>query len=131
MGPAHKCPFILSGRAGRGSPDFATNIIKVLEDPAGTRNKTYPIGGPEYYSFMQIIDALLHAMHKTGLKAYAPTPLVGVGAAVMEAVLPKPPLTSAAMTLFSFDNPTDLNSVERDFGFKPTSFTTYLQEHGI
>ena len=49
----------------------------------------------------------------------------------MEAVLPKPPLTSADMTLFSFDNPTDLNSVERDFGFKPTSFTTYLQEHGI
>src|SRR5437016_9911826 len=41
------------------------------------------------------------------------------------------PLNSAAMTLFSFDNPTDLNSVERDFGFKPTSFTTYLQEHGI
>jgi NADH dehydrogenase len=80
---------------------------------------------------MQIIDAFLHAMHKTGLKAYAPTPLVGVGAAVMEAVLPKPPLTSADMTLFSFDNPTDLNSVERDFGFKPTSFTTYLQEHGI
>jgi hypothetical protein len=38
---------------------------------------------------------------------------------------------SAAMPLFSFDNTTDLNSVERDFGFKPTSFTTYLREHGI
>jgi hypothetical protein len=49
----------------------------------------------------------------------------------MEAVLPKPSLTSTAMTLFSFDNPTDLNSVERAFVFKPTSFTTYLQEHGI
>jgi NADH dehydrogenase len=49
----------------------------------------------------------------------------------MEAVLPKPPLTKAAMTLFSFDNTTDLNSVERDFGFTPMSFTSYLDEHGI
>jgi len=45
--------------------------------------------------------------------------------------LPKPPLTRAAMTLFSFNNTTDLNSVERDFGFKPMSFTTYLQAHGV
>ena len=111
--------------------DVVTVVIKVLEDPARTMGKTYTIGGPQYYSFTQIIDALLHALHKTRLKVYAPTPLVGIGAAVMEAVLPKPPLTRAAMTLFSFDNTTDLNSVERDFGFEPLSFTTYLEEQGV
>ncbi|MFL5657272.1 MAG: SDR family oxidoreductase [Ktedonobacteraceae bacterium] len=111
--------------------DVVTVIIKTLEDPASTTNKTYTIGGPAYYSFTQVIDELLHTMHKTRIKAPAPTPLVGVGAAVMEAVLPKPPLTRAAMTLFSFNNTTDLNSVERDFGFKPMSFTTYLQAHGV
>jgi uncharacterized protein YbjT (DUF2867 family) len=111
--------------------DVVTVVIKVLEDPARTTGKTYTIGGPEYYSFTQIIDALLRAMHKTRSKVYAPTPLVGIGAAVMEAVLPKPPLTRAAMTLFSFDNTTDLDSVERDFGFKPLSFARYLEEQGI
>ncbi len=111
--------------------DVVTVVIKVLEDPARTTGKTYTIGGPEYYSFTQIIDALLHAMHKTRIKVYAPMPLVGIGAAVMEAVLPKPPLTSAAMTLFSFDNTTDLDSVERDFGFKPMSFARYLEEQGV
>ncbi len=111
--------------------DVVTVVIKVLEDPARTTGKTYTIGGPEYYSFTQIIDALLHAMHKTRIKVYAPTPLVGIGAAVMEAVLPKPPLTRAAMTLFSFDNTTDLDSVERDFGFKPLSFALYLEEQGV
>jgi hypothetical protein len=35
------------------------------------------------------------------------------------------------MTLFSFDNTTDLSSVERDFGFTPMSFTRYLQEQGV
>ncbi len=49
----------------------------------------------------------------------------------MEAVLPKPPLTKAAMALFTFDNTTDINSVERDFGFTPMSFKRYLEEHGV
>ena len=111
--------------------DVVTVIIKVLEDPVSTANKTYTIGGPAYYSFTQIIDALLQATHKQRIKAPAPTSLVGVGAAVMEAVLPKPPLTKAAMALFTFDNTTDLHSVERDFGFTPLSFTTYLKEYGV
>jgi uncharacterized protein YbjT (DUF2867 family) len=111
--------------------DVVTVIVKVLEDPARTTNKTYTIGGPAYYSFTQLIDALLQAMRKQRIKAPVPTPLVGVGAAVMEALLPRPPLTKAAMTLFTFDNTTDLNSVERDFGFTPMSFSTYLKEHGV
>lgn len=111
--------------------DVVTVILNVLHEPERTKDKTYTIGGPAYYSFTQIIDALLHAMHKRRIKAPAPTPLVGVGAAVMEAVLPKPPLTKAAMTLFTFDNTTDLHSVERDFGFTPVSFTTYLAQQGV
>ncbi len=111
--------------------DVVTVILDVLHEPERTKDKTYTIGGPAYYSFTQIIDALLHTMHKRRIKAPAPTSLVGVGAAVMEAVLPKPPLTKAAMTLFTFDNTTDLHSVERDFGFTPVSFTTYLAQQGV
>jgi NADH dehydrogenase len=111
--------------------DVVTVIIKVLEDPARTNGHIYTIGGPAYYSFSQVFDILLNAMHTNRLKVYAPTPLVGVGAAVMQAVLPKPPLTTAAMTLFTFDNVTDLNSIERDFGFTPTSFKRYMEEHGV
>jgi uncharacterized protein YbjT (DUF2867 family) len=111
--------------------DVVSVILKVVTEREGSSRKTYTIGGPEYYSFTQIIDALLHTMHKSRLKAPAPRLLVGVGAAVMEAILPKPPLTKAAMTLFSFDNTTDLNSVERDFGFQPLSFKRFLAEQGL
>jgi NADH dehydrogenase len=110
--------------------DVVTIILKVLAEPERTNGKIYTIGGPEQYSFSQVFDLLLNATGKSRPKVYAPTPLVGIGAAVMEAVLPKPPLTKAAMTLFSFDNITDINSVERDFGFTPTSFSSYLKEHG-
>ena len=111
--------------------DVVTVTLKVLEERDRTNKHIYTIGGPAYYSFSQVFDVLLRSMHKSRLKVYAPTPLVGVGAAVMEAVLPKPPLTKAAMTLFTFDNTTDLNSVERDFGFTPTSFEQYIQTHGV
>jgi uncharacterized protein YbjT (DUF2867 family) len=111
--------------------DVVTVIIKALEEPSRTNGKIYTIGGPEYYSFSQIYDLLLNAMGTHRPKIYAPTPLVGIGAAVMEAILPKPPLTKAAMALFSYDNITDLNSVEHDFGFTPLSFKQYLQEHGV
>ncbi|HEY6542299.1 MAG TPA: NAD(P)H-binding protein, partial [Ktedonobacteraceae bacterium] len=105
--------------------DVVTVILKVLREPERTNHKTYTIGGPEYYTFTQIINMLLHTMHKSRIKAPAPTPLVGIGAAVMEAVLPKPPLTKAAMTLFTFDNVTDIHSVERDFGFVPMAFSKF------
>ncbi|GAC1358041.1 MAG: complex I NDUFA9 subunit family protein [Ktedonobacteraceae bacterium] len=111
--------------------DVISVVVDVLESPERTNEKIYTIGGPEYYSFTQIFNELLKALHTNRLKVYAPTPLVAVGAAAMEAILPHPPLTKAAMTLFSFNNITDLNSIERDFGFKPTSFHAYLQEHGV
>ncbi len=111
--------------------DVVSVILKVLAEPERTKHQTYTIGGPAYHSFTEIIDALLHTMHKTRVKAPAPLALVGLGAAVMEAVLPKPPLTRAAMALFSFDNTTDLNSVERSFGFMPFSFTSFLDQQGV
>ncbi len=111
--------------------DVATVIIKVIENPDTTNRRIYTLGGPEYYSFTQVFDLLLKTMGKSRPKVYAPIPLVALGAAVMEAVLPKPPLTKAALTLFSFDNTTDLNSVQRDFGFTPVSFKQYLQENGV
>ncbi|GHO91220.1 oxidoreductase [Reticulibacter mediterranei] len=111
--------------------DVATIILKVLAEPERTARKVYTVGGPERYSFREIFDVLLKATGKKRPKVYAPTPLVTIGAAVMEAMLPKPPLTKAAMTLFSFDNITDINSVERDFGFQPQSFSRYLHEHKI
>ena len=111
--------------------DVVSVIVAVLDDPGRFAGKIYTIGGPEYYSFTQIFDVLLQAMHKKRFKVYAPRSLVGIGAVAMEALLAKPPLTRAAMALFSFDNTTDLDSVERDFGFTPLSFTKYLQEHGV
>src|SRR5581483_850081 len=39
--------------------DVVTVVLKVLQEPERTNHKTYTIGGPEYYTFTQIINALL------------------------------------------------------------------------
>jgi uncharacterized protein YbjT (DUF2867 family) len=111
--------------------DVVSVIISVLKDPERTAEKIYTIGGPDRYSFAEILNKLVDTIGVTRSKVYAPVPLVGLGAAVMEVVLSKPPLTRAAMSLFSFDNVTDLDSVKRDFGFEPLSFTRYLREQGV
>ena len=111
--------------------DVVSVVLKVLAEPERSSHQIYTIGGPEYYSFTQVVELLLHTMHKSRLKVPAPRALVGVGAAGMEAVLPRPPLTRAAMALFAFDNTTDLKSVERDFGFQPQSFERFLKDQGV
>lgn len=111
--------------------DVVSVIIEVLQQPEHTANKTFTIGGPDYYSFTEIVSMLAHAMHKHRLLLPTPRPFVAIGAASMEAALPRPPLTREALALFSFDNTTAINAVERDFGFKPMSFRRYLAEQGV
>lgn len=111
--------------------DVVRVILQVLAEPQHASHAIFTIGGPDYYTFTQIIDALLHTMHLKRLKVPAPNFAIGMGAAVMEAILPKPPLTKAAMALFSFDNTTDLNSVEAQFGFAPVPMQHFLKEQGV
>jgi NADH dehydrogenase len=60
-----------------------------------------------------------------------PMPIARIQATLMTAVLPNPPLTPAALELFSFDNATDLDAVDKSFGFHPRGFREHLLAHGI
>ena len=111
--------------------DVTTCVLKMAREPERYDRRTIEVGGPEVYTYAQILDMLMATLGKRKLKVPGPVPLVAVGATVMEAVLPKPPITRAALTLFSFDNVTDLDAVERNFGFTPQSLRTYLAEHGL
>jgi uncharacterized protein YbjT (DUF2867 family) len=110
--------------------DVAECLIQQARDPSRT-SKTYVVGGPEQFTYAQILDMLANAVGKKRLKAPMPMPIAYLGAAMMQTVLPKPPVTTAALTLFTFEQTTDLNAVERDFGFQPLSWRAYLAEHGV
>ncbi len=109
--------------------DVVTCVMKIVRDPAFD-GQSYAIGGPEIYTYDQILDMLMGALHIQKIKVPGPTPLVMIGAGLMEAILPTPPITRAALGLFAFPNVTDLDSVQKHFGFTPMSWASYLAEHG-
>lgn len=111
--------------------DVATCIVKMAREPEAYDGHVIDVGGPEYLTYAQILDLLMQTMHKRRIKVPGPMPFVKLGAAMMEAVLPKPPITKAATGLFTFENTTELDAVEKYFHFQPASFRTYLTEHGV
>jgi NADH dehydrogenase len=111
--------------------DVVTCLLKMAREPEQYDGKSIDIGGPDILTYARILDLLMDTLHIHKPKVPGPTPFAYLGAAVMEALLPKPPITVAALGLFAFDNTTDLDSVPRHFGFAPAALAPYLAEHGL
>lgn len=111
--------------------DSTTCILKMAREPQRYDGRVIEIGGPEIYTYAQILDLLMDTLGIHKIKVPGPRPFVAIGAALMELVLPNPPITRAAIGLFGFDNVTAINSVQQDFGFAPLSLRTYLTERGL
>lgn len=111
--------------------DVVTCLLKMAREPEQYDGKSIDIGGPDVLSYARILDLLMDTLHVHKPKVPGPTPFAYLGTAVMEAVLPKPPITVAALGLFAFDNTTDPDSVQRHFGFAPAALAPYLAEHGV
>ena len=110
--------------------DLVTCLVasKSSETPAG---HALPLGGSEWATFKEVLQTICRAMSIRRLLVPLPMPIARIQATLMTAVLPNPPLTPAALELFSFDNATDLDAVDRAFGFHPRSFREHLLAHGI
>jgi NADH dehydrogenase len=109
--------------------DVVTVIERALVDDQ-LLGRAIAIGGPDHLTFAQILKTILDAMHKKRLVAPLPIGIAKVQATLMS-VLPKPPLTKATLELFGFENATDRDAVEKNFGFTPRGFREHLLEHGI
>ncbi len=100
--------------------DVATCVAKAFEDKH-TINRIIPLGGPEHLSFEDIIDMIIRSLRLRRPKFHIPRPLMQPIVWGMEKVLTTPPLTSAQLAMLSRDNITDVDIVEKFFGFKPIS----------
>ena len=112
--------------------DVARCLVMMAREPERFDGRSIEVGGPEVYTYAQILDMLMASLGKRKLKAPGPMPFVALGALAMELTLRKPPITTAALGLFTFDNvATTPDVVQREFGFAPLSLRTYLAEHGV
>ncbi|MDP2728260.1 MAG: complex I NDUFA9 subunit family protein, partial [Dehalococcoidia bacterium] len=126
-------PVIGSGRT-RFQPiwveDTARCVAMALEDP-GTAGRIIPIGGPEHLTYEQIMDMIAETLGVRKPKVHIPVALMMPMAALMAALQPRPVITPGQLSQLSLDNTTELDAVERTFGFRPASLRekiSYIRE---
>jgi len=111
--------------------DVVTCLVKQIHEPARDGH-SYVVGGPEIITYNQVLDMIMDTINVHKIKVPGPGPFVKLGAALMEAILPKPPITVAALELFKFPNVADsLDVTYKNFGFQPKKLGDYLKEYGI
>jgi uncharacterized protein YbjT (DUF2867 family) len=126
-------PVIGSGRLVF-QPLWIEDLITCLERScveAGVLDRALPLGGSDQLTFRAVVQTLCEAMGRRRVLAPVPLPIAKLQAILMTAVLPRPPLTPAALELFSFDNATALDAVDRMFGFHPRGFREYVLANGV
>ncbi|MGZ8409514.1 MAG: complex I NDUFA9 subunit family protein, partial [Hyphomicrobium sp.] len=103
MSPA--LPLIGGGRT-RFQPvfveDVAAAFAAILADP-GRAGKTYELGGPQIYTFRELMELLLEQMGRRRLLVSLPFVAAEAQGYVLE-WLPKPPLTRDQVVLLKSDN---------------------------
>jgi len=107
--------------------DVATCVARSLKD-SSTVNRVIPLGGPEHLAYEEIIDLIIQTLRLRRLKMHIPIPIMRAIISAMEKLLPQPPVTSAQLAMMVKDNITDLDIVERVFGFKPVSLRQGIED---
>jgi uncharacterized protein YbjT (DUF2867 family) len=82
--------------------NVADAVIRVLDDPA-TAGRTYELGGPQVYTFRQLMELMLAEIKRKRLFIDLPFGLAALQARLM-AILPSPPLTVDQVEMLKRDN---------------------------
>jgi uncharacterized protein YbjT (DUF2867 family) len=101
--------------------DVVSSMLKALPD-ADTIGREFELGGPEILTLEEIERRALTAVGTRRAMVRIPMPVIQVIVALMEALLPAPPVTRSLLELLAVSNVTDENSL-REFVPNPRPFT--------
>jgi NADH dehydrogenase len=77
------------------------------------------IGGPQQYSYDQLVTLLIQTLGLRRLPLHVPVPVMRRIAQMMELVMSRPPVTREQLKYLDRDNVAEMDTVERHFGFTP------------
>lgn len=98
--------------------DLAIAVERSLTD-VDRSGSVYELGGPDWLSYRQIVDAVMAATGMRRLKLGMPIPLISALTSVTDRLLPIFPVSHDQIASLGRPNYTDLDAFERDFGVKP------------
>lgn len=110
--------------------DVAQAILKALQNPK-TQEQTYELGGPQAFTYRELIELLLGRMSKRRL--LLPLPFFAWDSmAALVSVLPVPPLTRDQVALMRHHNVVSKNALTfQDLGVKATALEKILPKYSF
>lgn len=129
---------IVGDEASRFQPvwveDVVTAVEKSLADQS-TLRQVYELGGPEILSLEQIERRTLQALGRRRLLIPFPMGLLRLFVAMMEVLMPNPPVTRNLLELLAVSNVTTENRIERFVPeprpFTPENTAVYMREFKV
>lgn len=105
--------------------DLVTSILWLMDDPS-TLGQTYEVGGPEFLSVHDIVQAVFRqaGIHRS-LLAVRP-PYLRWLVIFFERLLPKPPLTTLSLDYVAANRIAELDSLTRMVGLRPARMDDHL-----
>jgi len=98
--------------------DLAIAVERSLTD-ADRAGSIYELGGPDWVTYREIVDAVMAATGMRRIKLGVPIPIISALTAVTDRILPIFPVSHDQIGSMSRPNFTDLDAFERAFGVKP------------
>lgn len=105
--------------------DLARCVVAAVSSGEETRG-LFEIGGADQVSFNALIESVQRHLGVTKRLLHVPVPLLWAAAAVLEAVLPRPPVTTDQLINLGRDNVCDNGPVRAAFGVDPLPFENAL-----
>lgn len=98
------------------------SAVAISLDRDDTIGSAYGLGGPAVLSLREMTERILVAMRTQRMLLPVPVAVLRPVVAVMQNVLPKPPVTTGLLDLLSMDNTVPENEITRTFGITPVPF---------
>jgi len=110
--------------------DVAQATLRALQKPK-SQAKTYELGGPQAYTYKELIELVLSRLNKRRLLLPVPFFMWDILAAIAS-VLPTPPLTRDQIALMKHDNVVAKNAHSfHDLGVKTTALENILPKYSF
>lgn len=117
-------PFI-APVAGSGKtmlqPIWVGDVVSCLIEAVKGKclNETCEIGGPEQLTYKEMMQVVMEASSIKKPKVHIPIPLMRPAVILMEKLSSNPPITKDELDALGLDNLTEIDAVQKQFGFMP------------
>ena len=106
--------------------DLVTCLVWAMES-SETHNKTYEVGGSEYFTLRQTLETIMEVTGKRRVLVSTPQPFLRAMVVTLETFIPRFPVSSFWIDYYAVHRTCPVDNLPRTFGLMPARFTYRLE----